>query len=115
MHADSSMVSNPNVSLQFSPMKLEDIDDVLVIEQKSFLTPWSRNAFVGELTQNPIAFYLVGRVGGRVVCYAGSWLIHGEAHITNIAVHPDFRGLNIGESTCRTLLGAVAEIGRANV
>ena len=111
MHADSMMIDNANISVQFNPMILEDIDDVLVIEQRSFLTPWSRNAFVGELTQNPIAFYLVGRVDGRIVCYAGSWLIHGEAHITNIAVHPDFRGLNIGESTCRTLLGAVAARG----
>lgn len=111
MHADSSTASNPNIEVQFRPMILEDIGDVLVIEQRSFLTPWSRNAFVGELTQNPIAFYIVGRVDGRIVCYAGSWLIHGEAHITNIAVHPDYRGQNIGESTCRALLGAVAARG----
>jgi len=111
LHADNSMVSDATVAVQFNPMVLEDIDDVLVIEQRSFLTPWSRNAFVGELTQNPVAFYLVGRVGGRIVCYAGSWLIHGEAHITNIAVHPDYRGFNIGESTCRALLEEVAARG----
>lgn len=111
MHADNSVVSEVNIPVQYNPMMLEDIDDVLVIEQRSFLTPWSRNAFVGEVTQNPIAFYLVGRVDGHIVCYAGSWLIHGEAHITNIAVHPDYRGQNIGESTCRALLGAVAARG----
>jgi len=103
--------SSAPISVQFERMTLDDVDDVLVIEQRSFFTPWSRNAFVGELTQNPVAFYLVGRIEGRIVCYAGSWLIHGEAHITNIAVHPDYRGLNIGESMCRALLRAVAARG----
>lgn len=98
-------------ALTFRPMTLEDIDEVLAIEQKSFFTPWSRNAFVGELTQNPLALYLVGHMGENIVCYAGSWLIHGEAHITNIAVHPNYRGLNIGEAMCRSLLVEVAARG----
>jgi len=97
--------------LEFCTMTLEDIDQVLEIEQKSFLTPWSRNAFVGELTQNPVAFYLVGKHNNSIVCYAGSWLVHGEAHITNIAVHPDYRGKNIGEAMCLALLSCVAQRG----
>lgn len=97
--------------LEFSPMRIEDIDDVLVIERDSFITPWSRNAFVGELTQNPVALYLVGRLDGSIVCYAGTWLIHEEAHITNIAVHPKYRGKNIGEAMCRELLQAASVRG----
>lgn len=111
MQLDLSKEDSLRLSLEFSPMTLVDIDDVLYIEQRSFLTPWSRQAFEGELTQNPVAFYLVGKLDGRIVCYAGAWLIHGEAHITNIAVHPDYRGLNLGEAMCLTMLRAVAKRG----
>lgn len=94
-----------------SHMQLSDIDDILVIERQAFPTPWSRNAFVGELTQNPLAVYIVGREDGKIVCYAGAWLIHGEAHITNIAVDPGARHRGYGEAICRGLLRLAAEQG----
>lgn len=94
-------------------MQLNDLDDVLKIEQQAFPTPWSRNAFVGELTQNPLALYIVGREQGRIVCYAGTWLIHGEAHITNVAVAPEARGKGYGEAVCRGLLHRAKELGAA--
>lgn len=99
------------VDVAFAEMTVDDIDDVVAIEKLSFRTPWSRKAFHGELTQNPVAMYLVGRVDGRVVCYAGAWLIHGEAHITNVAVHPEFRGRHLGEATCLYLMAEAAKRG----
>lgn len=77
-------------------MQLRDLNDVLQIERHSFPTPWSRRAFVSELTENSYAFYLVARRGGRVVGYLGSWFVLDEAHITNVAVHPDARGQGVG-------------------
>lgn len=77
-------------------MELADIPAVLEIERRSFPTPWSERAFLSELTQNAYAHYVVGLVGGRVVAYGGMWLILDEAHVTNIAVHPDFRGHGLG-------------------
>ena len=32
-----------------------------------------------------------------IIGYAGMWLIDGEAHISTIAVHPDFRSRGLGE------------------
>jgi ribosomal-protein-alanine N-acetyltransferase len=77
-------------------MELSDIPAVLEIERRSFPTPWSERAFLSELTQNAYAHYVVGLIGGRVVAYGGMWLILDEAHVTNIAVHPDYRGRAIG-------------------
>lgn len=93
--------------LIFEQMLPNDVEEVLKIEKESFPTPWSRGAFIGELTQNPLALYLVGKFEGRLVCYAGAWLIHGEAHITNIAVAASERGKGCGEAMCRALLAAV--------
>ena len=40
-------------------MTIEDIDQVLEIEKSSFTTPWSRDAFVVEVTENMLAKYIV--------------------------------------------------------
>jgi ribosomal-protein-alanine N-acetyltransferase len=78
-------------------MTLEDLDEVMAVEEASFRSPWSRQAFVRELTENSFALYLVGKLDGKVVGYGGLWVIINEAHITNIAVHPEFRGRCFGE------------------
>lgn len=87
-------------------MRLEDIPEVLTIEQLSFTTPWSRYAFISELTENDRARYLVARIGNRVVGYIGVWLVADEGHITNIAVHPSYRNRGIG----RMLLLAMMDL-----
>ncbi|MFP3471371.1 ribosomal protein S18-alanine N-acetyltransferase, partial [Micrococcus sp. SIMBA_144] len=37
-------------------------------------------------------------VGEEVAGYCGVWVIIDEAHITNIALHPEYRGLKLGEA-----------------
>ncbi|RXJ01328.1 ribosomal-protein-alanine N-acetyltransferase [Anaerobacillus alkaliphilus] len=78
-------------------MVKEDIDDVLVVEEKSFATPWSRTAFLNEILHNQFAHYLVIENEGEIIGYCGVWIIVDEAHITNIAIHPNFRGFKLGE------------------
>ncbi|OIJ11360.1 ribosomal-protein-alanine N-acetyltransferase [Anaerobacillus alkalilacustris] len=87
------MGENYKIRYMFS----EDIDDVLKVEQNSFATPWSRTAFVNELVNNKFAHYLVLVRNEEVIGYCGVWVIVDEAHITNIAIHSDFRGLKLGE------------------
>ncbi|WP_048600890.1 ribosomal protein S18-alanine N-acetyltransferase [Rubeoparvulum massiliense] len=81
---------------QIRPMQVEDIDAVHQVETLSFTTPWSKEAFYQELTGNPLAFYTVITVDDQVVGYGGMWVIIDEAHVTNIAIHPDFRGKKLG-------------------
>lgn len=90
-------------------MTTADLAQVVEIERRSFPTPWSRYAFLSELTQNVYAHYVVARRGGRVLGYAGMWCILDEAHVTNIAVHPDHRGQGLGDR----LLTALEERARA--
>ncbi len=86
------------------PMQLADLDEVMEVERVSFPSPWSRQAFIRELTDNLYAHYIVARAGGKVVGYAGMWLVMGEAHVTNIAIHPDKRGRGYGERLLRQLM-----------
>ncbi|HVA36742.1 MAG TPA: ribosomal protein S18-alanine N-acetyltransferase [Candidatus Dormibacteraeota bacterium] len=83
--------------LQISPMLVSDIPEVTRIEQLSFSTVWPPNAFHNEVKDNKLAHYFVGRIGARVVAYGGLWVILEDSHITTIAVHPEMRGLRMGE------------------
>lgn len=85
-------------------MQWSDIDRILEIERQSFSAPWSRAAFEGELARNCFAIYIVAEIGRRVVGYAGMWVILDEAHITNIAVDPAYRGKKLGENLLRQMM-----------
>src|SRR5215510_1016308 len=106
------------------PMTVTDLPDVINIERISFPSPWSARAYEYELRYNEMAHYFVARFhqskanGGQheamgwlkrlfrpaqvdlapvLVGYVGFWLMAGEAHISTIAVHPEYRGRGIGE------------------
>ncbi len=92
-------------------MTLEDVDAVCEIEKQSFAIPWSREAFVREVTENRCARYLVAREDGVAVAYAGMWLVLDEGHVTNIAVRKDARGRGLGELVARALMQLAADTG----
>lgn len=92
-------------------MTYGDIPEVLEIERLSFATPWSEEAFKSEVTQNICARYIVIRQDGRIAGYGGMWIIVDEGHITNIAVHPDFRGRHLGDLIMDGLIGIASDEG----
>ncbi len=90
-------------SIMIRRMNTLDIDGVLAVEQQAFTTPWSREGFVDEM-RNELAYYLVLVDGGKIIGYAGMWLIVDEAHVTNVAVLKEYRGKKLGEKLMSTLL-----------
>lgn len=88
---------------RFRSMRLDDIPFVCEIEKEAFTTPWSEEAFRNELTHNLYAHYVVLEHEGRLAGYGGLWLIMDEAHITNVAVKAEFRGLGWGEKLMQRL------------
>lgn len=100
-------MAEPTVRL----MKLGDVPDVQEIEKGCFSVPWSSESFVHEITENKCARYIVLEAAGRVVAYAGMWLVIDEAHVTNIAVHPECRGMGYGEAVTRALMQLASDTG----
>ena len=98
-------------TLDIAEMRVEDIPDVLRVESLCFSTPWPRNAFQNELTENKLAHYFVGRVNDQVVAYGGLWVILEDAHITTVAVHPSFQRQQYGERVLVCLLDEAIERG----
>ena len=93
-------------------MTMNDVDGVAEVEAATFPTPWSRDAFASEM-KNVAARYLVAEKDGRVIGYAGAWIILDESHITNIAVLKDERGQGIGRRLTHGLLQYLSNLGAA--
>ena len=85
------------------PMTLSDIDGVFEVEKSCFEDYWSKDSFKKELS-NDVARYIVAKLGGKIVGYVGIWLIVDEGHITNVAVHKDYRGQKIGDKLIKSLV-----------
>ena len=100
-------------------MNLDDIAQVIEIDRLSFPLPWSARSYTFEISDNTNSHMIVldsitepsqngGLLGAlrrlsgqanlsRIAGYGGFWFITGEAHISTIAVHPDYRGIGLGE------------------
>ncbi|OTA40631.1 MAG: ribosomal-protein-alanine N-acetyltransferase RimI, partial [Symbiobacterium thermophilum] len=70
--------------------------------------------FESELLQR-YTVYLVARAGDRVVGFAGMHVLWEMAHVTNVAVHPEFRGRGVGERLMRELIRIAYRRGAARM
>lgn len=90
-------------------MEEQDLSAVLAIESLSFPNPWHESTFKGEIQHRPISspLVIVHSTMNKVIGYIIFWLIGEEVQINNIAVHPDFRRLGIGEHVLRQVIEQV--------
>ena len=93
------------LSIKIKPMEKSDIDSVIDIEEKTYGPHhWSKDSFMNELSNELARYFSVFNENGNLIAYCGCWQILEEAHITNIAVHPDFRQKHIGEAMLKTIV-----------
>ncbi|WP_291571396.1 ribosomal protein S18-alanine N-acetyltransferase [Clostridium sp. UBA4548] len=111
------------VDLSIVPMNESNIIEVQHISKLSFPIAWSLDSLKKEL-DNKYANYIVLKLGDKVVGFGGMWIIFDEAHITNIAVHPDYRGHGLGDILVENLLiiarqkkliGITLEVRKSNI
>jgi ribosomal-protein-alanine N-acetyltransferase len=98
-------------NMEIIPTLLEHIDDIMIVEKLSFKIPWTRESILEEIKNNKLARYLSVKVNGRVVGYAGMWCVCNEGHITNIAVHPEFRSAGLGTRLIESLIDTAKREG----
>ena len=89
----------------------EDVRGIHEIETLCFPMPWSEESILHDVKENPVARWLVLDDGeGRVLAYAGMWFVLDEAHVCNVAVHPDYRRLGYG----RRIMDALMQLAQDN-
>jgi len=92
------------MNVQIRAANEKDVRSLADMDQICFALPWSEKSFFEEITRNTVARYVVAEMAGQIVGYAGIWMIQDEGHITNIAVHPDFRRQGIAKAMIFTLI-----------
>ncbi|HWE55156.1 MAG TPA: ribosomal protein S18-alanine N-acetyltransferase [Acidimicrobiales bacterium] len=83
-------------SVHLVPMRRRHLRSVLRIETQVYPRPWTLSLFLGELGIRASRHYVVARIDGQVVGYAGLMLSLDEAHVTTIAVDPEWQRHRIG-------------------
>lgn len=99
--------------LTIERMKIRHVGDVMNIERDAYPRPWTAQVFHDELheARSGRRHYVVARRGRSVIGYGGLMFVADEAHITNIAVHPDERRHKVGCRLMATLAQAAVDRG----
>lgn len=89
----------------------EDVAQIHAIEQQCFAMPWSEESILHDVRENVVARWLVLDDGaGTVLAYAGMWFVLDEAHVCNVAVHPQHQRKGYG----RRIFSALCDMAQAN-
>jgi len=95
-------------------MRPEDVKAVAEIERECFSMPWSEKAYSDTL-QNADALYLVAETDkeavSRIMGMCGMLKLVDEGDISNVAVHPDYRGRHVAKAMMTELLRRGCEMG----
>lgn len=89
-----------------------DLEEVQVLERDLFAAEgWTPGQFWSELARVPESrWYVAARRGGRLVGYAGVFLIGPQADVQTVAVAAEAQGRGVG----RALMAALIERARAH-
>lgn len=96
--------------ISFRAMAPDDADAVACIEHESFATPWSREDFWREAS-NDFTCYIVALEDTDIIGFAGCWISFDEAQVTNIAVTAIQRNKGCGKLLMEQMMCAAVARG----
>lgn len=91
--------------LIFKTMKHSDVEELMEIEQRAYVIPWSAG-IVRDCIQMGYECQ-VARVQGEIVAYAFASIGAGEAHLLNITVKPELQGQGLGRRMLLQMLDLI--------
>lgn len=89
-------------------MTLEDLDAVMILENQLFSSPWTKESYRFELTENPFAYYVVLDQEG-IKAYLGLWVHEDALQITTLGVDPACQGRGYGKRLVQYTLDVAKE------
>ena len=101
--------------ITLAPMRRRHLRSVLRIEALVYPRPWSASLFMSELALRGTRAYHVAKAGNAVVGYSGLMLGTEDAHVTTIAVDPDWHRRGIGMRLMLNMAHASVERGARNM
>ena len=92
-----------------------DIEGIYQIERACFSTPWSKEALLDDLEVEDKLYLVAEAEDGKIIGYAGSWLVLDEAQITTTAIHPEYRRAGYGAKMTRKLTQMLRKRGMKHI
>lgn len=77
-------------------MTTDDINDIIIGEEKIFGESLGYDMLYSELTLNPYAYYFVLEIDGKINGYIGTWIDPDHAEIVNFYIDEKYQGLGFG-------------------
>jgi ribosomal-protein-alanine N-acetyltransferase len=112
----SALARRPNPSeTRIRPLTTSRLDEVLAIEQASFSDPWSREMFRTELEIGGGTYARFAEKEGVLIGYLCAVLVEDEAHVGNLAVHPEERRQGVAQALIDDVILAARKRGVARV
>ncbi|MFZ9256672.1 MAG: ribosomal protein S18-alanine N-acetyltransferase [Burkholderiaceae bacterium] len=94
--------------LEFAPMNIRDVEEVVRIENDAYPFPWTRGNFLDSLA-NRYQAWVLREADERLAGYFLLMSAVDDVHLLNITVRPDLHGQGIG----RYLLNKVCELAES--
>lgn len=101
-------------TMRFAPMRVDDIEEVLVIENDVYPHPWTRGNFLDSLYTGYQAWTL-REEGGTLAGYFLAMLAVDEAHLLNISVRRDLHGHGVGRLQLDKVVALAKEHGMTSI
>jgi ribosomal-protein-alanine N-acetyltransferase len=92
-------------------MRRRHLRGVMSIERRVYPRPWSPTLFLSELTDEHTRAYFVAKVKRELVGYAGVNCWGDEAHVTTVAVAPEWQRCKIGSRLFYEIVRAAVVMG----
>ena len=94
--------------LVIRPMEIADLPSVKIIEDESFVDPWSEQDLTYELLVNPLAELLVLTYDEQILGFANYWVTFDSVSIAQIAIYPPARGAGLGLMLLKDVLHRIS-------
>ena len=89
------------------PAQLIHLDGIVSIETSAFNKPWTKNQFMNDIQSELDSENWVYVINELVAGYIFGWIIQGEFHLNNIAVHPEYLRRSIGKNLIQHIIARV--------
>ena len=92
--------------------KMENFEELYVLEQTCFGSSWTREMLRAEL-ENPLTVMVCERVDGKLAAFALGRVVTDEAELFQLGTLPEYRGRGLAKSLLERLHGKMREKGAA--
>jgi ribosomal-protein-alanine N-acetyltransferase len=96
-----------------APMREQDLDEVLVIENAIYSHPWTRGNFADSIRAGYAC--MTWRLDGELVGYCVVLAAAGEAHLLNLSIAADWQRGGHGTALLREAAALARRLGAATI